>query len=124
MLYHYRCTHCGTEATATHRGDRLHRVCSGCGSIEPLRRVLGFAHKRSMPEHFNHAVGRPVSSERQFADDLKRASERATIETGIEHNYKPVEWGDKEALGVTGAGIAESNSIRSKRGEPLLPEIE
>lgn len=123
-LYTYRCPTCGTEAVSTERRDRLHQVCRGCGSMDPQRRVFGFAFKQPMAEHFNATVGKPVSSERQFADELKRAGERATIETGIEHNYKPVEWGDREALGVTGEGIAESNSVRAKRGDPLLPEIE
>lgn len=123
MIYHYRCSICGEEAVSTRRGDRLHRVCAGCGSTEPLRRVFGFSLKPAMAEHFNNAVGKPVSSMRQFSDELKRQSDQASMETGIEHRYVPIEPGDHETAGATNQGIHERNVARSKRGDPLLPEI-
>lgn len=122
-IYSYRCPTCRTEVSSTQRGDRLSRVCRGCGSTEPLKRVYGFSYQPGMQEHFNTTVGKPVSSMQKFADELARASDRASEQTGIEHNYKPVEWGDTQALGVTNEGIAESNAIRARRGEPLLPDI-
>ena len=123
MLYTYRCGNCGAEVVSTQRGDRLARVCAGCGSTEPLRRVFGFALKPAMAPHFNNALGRYVTSDRDFGDGLKRASETASITTGIEHDYKPLEWGDHAAFGATNEGIHESNIERSKRGAPLLPDI-
>ena len=123
MIYTYRCPDCGTETTSTQRGSRLRRVCTGCGSTRPLKRVFGFSYKPAMQEHFNNAVGKPVSSMAQFTDELKRQSETASLTTGIEHNYKPLEWGDHEAFGVTNEGIEESNAVRAKQGDPLLPEI-
>lgn len=124
MIYTYRCTDCGTEDTATLPVDRLPRVCRGCGAPGPLHRVFGFSHKPGMEEHFNNTVNKPVSSMRQFEDELKRAGDEASAQTGIPHRYVPVDWGDKEALGVTNEGIHESNVARSKMGAPLLPDLD
>lgn len=122
MIYTYRCE-CGAETYSTKQGDRLNQMCRSCARPGPLKRVWGFAYKQPMQPHWNNTLGRGVSGMREFNDGLKRASDEATARTGIPHNYQPVEWGDKQALGVTGEGIAESNAIRSKRGEPLLPEL-
>jgi hypothetical protein len=71
----------------------------------PLVRIFSFAPKRMMHEHFNLSSGTVVSDHKQFRDDLKRASERATLRTGIPHDYQPVDLGEKEALGVTEEGL-------------------
>jgi hypothetical protein len=76
-----------------------------------------------MQEHFNHSVMEPVSSMRGYTDILKRRSEEAFLHTGIEHDFKPLEWGDAQAFGATNEGIHESNVERSRIGAPLLPEI-
>ena len=123
MIYTYRCPNCGHEEMSTQRGDRLNRVCAGCGSREPLRRVFGFSYREPMQPHFNNAVGRYVSSESDFGDELKRASETASMTSGIEHDYKPLEWGDHQAFGATNEGIHESNISRERQGAPLLPDI-
>jgi len=128
MIYTYRCPNCGHEEYSTERGDRLRPgrqgVCHGCGqSDKPFHRVFGFSYREPMQPHFNNAVGRYVSSESDFGDELKRASETASATTGIEHDYKPLEWGDKDAFGATNEGIHESNISRERQGAPLLPDI-
>jgi hypothetical protein len=50
-----------------------------------------------MHEHWNHSVGKPVSSMRQFKDDLARASERQSEVTGMEHRYVPVDMSEVKA---------------------------
>lgn len=123
MIYEYKCTNCGARTHSTQRGDRLAAMCRSCGHPGPLQRVWGFSHRPGMEEHLNSTTGLPVSSMRQFKDQLKAASDKATLETGIEHDYQPREWGDHAAFGATAEGIHESNLAREKQGMPLLPEI-
>lgn len=121
-LYEYRCPQCGTTVPSARRGDRLQQICRGCGNT-PLHRVFGFSAPAMVQEHYNNTLGRNVSGMRDFKEGLKIASDQATAETGIEHNYKPLEWGDHKAFGATAEGIHESNVVRSKMKMPLLPEI-
>ena len=44
--------------------------------------------------HFNHSVGKYVSSARDFTDQLKRAGDEQSERTGITHSYVPVMPGD------------------------------
>jgi hypothetical protein len=69
---------------------------------------------------FNPTLQRPISSHRQFRDELKRESERASEQTGMEHRYEPVDPTDKKKLGVTEQGIHESNVVRAKQGLPTF----
>lgn len=56
-----------------------------------LSRKFSFTAPRLFVPHFNHSVGRYVTSDADFRDALKQASEQAYDNTGIEHNYVPVE---------------------------------
>jgi len=64
-----------------------------------------------MPEHFNVAVGRPVSSSKQFADELKRKSEEASLRTGMDHNFVPVDVTDMKAVGATDEGLDHTRKV-------------
>lgn len=120
--YEYKCRSCEGRVRSDERGDRLDYPHANCDN-RTLVRVFGFSHKPSMEPHWNNAVGAPVSSMHQFKELLKIKSEEATAQTGIEHRFAPLEWGDHQAFGATGEGIEESNRLREKRGMPLLPEI-
>lgn len=131
-IYEYKCPDCGYREMSYERGDVLHirrpaqpvRGCLRCGQYDkPFKRVFGFSSPAMLHDHFNNTLGRGVSGMRDFREGLKIASDRATMETGIEHNYKPLEWGDHKAFGATAEGIHESNVIRSRKGLPILPEI-
>lgn len=122
MIYTYRCPNCGAENYSTHNADGVRDPCRLCRHVG-LRRIYGFNFKPAMQEHFNQTVGKPVSSMRKFTDELKRASDQASIETGMEHRYAPLEYGDHQAFGATNEGIEESNRKRAAAGHPLLPEI-
>lgn len=123
MIYEYKCPRCYHRVTSTQRGDRLAARCSKCGDGGPLHRVFSVNMKPMMHEHFNDTLGAPISDFNRFKTELRIKGEKATEETGIEHRYAPVEWGDAAAVGATNEGIHESNVERSRRGEPLLPEV-
>lgn len=61
-----------------------------------------------MPEHFSHAVGRPVTNMRDLKDAIKRQSDEASERNGIEHDMEfltRAEMMDPSAHGVTGEGL-------------------
>lgn len=76
-----------------------------------------------MQEHFNNAVGAPVSDMGRFKALLRQRSDEATERTGIEHRFVPVDMHDSQAVGATNEGIHETNIKRSRIGAPLLPEV-
>ena len=121
-LYEYKCPDCATRVPSFERGDRLDQACPSCGRV-PLKRVWSLGFQMPMHEHFNQSVGKPISSMRQYSDELKRKSDEATALTGIEHRYVPVDMNDRKTLGIDGRGIDESNRAREKAGEPLLPDV-
>lgn len=90
MMYDYRCPECDLAYSSPTRADRLDNPCA-CGFEGPLHRVFGFSHKPAMPEHYNHAVGKPISNPAQFRSELSRASDEATARTGMEHRFAPID---------------------------------
>lgn len=62
-----------------------------------------------MPEHFNPSVGQYVTNKQSFTDALKRKSESATLATGIEQTFQPVDLRtDPSSFGVTDEGLYET----------------
>lgn len=99
-LYEYQCRECGRDKYTTTR--QIPSPCS-CGGV--YRRVFSFSYHAPMPEHWNHAVNRPISSMAQFRSELARQSDEATQRTGIPHDFQPVDIHDKQSLGVTDEGM-------------------
>jgi hypothetical protein len=104
-LYEYQCRTCGQVDSITHPIEpdwnppqNMGECPNGCGTI--LRRVYTLQIAKVMQEHYNSSVGKTVSSMRGYKDDLKRASEAATLKTGIPHNY--VATGGSESTALTG----------------------
>jgi hypothetical protein len=106
-LYEYRCPTCRSTLTTTTRGDRFDASCARCGDPGPHVRVFSIRIEKPMQEHFNVSTGAPVSSMRQFREQLKIKGEEYTAQTGIEVNYQPVDVSDSRSLGVTSAGIED-----------------
>lgn len=120
MKYEYACALHGTFRSDT-RADSIKcpfKIEFDMPCSRPARRVWGFALKPIVHSHFNTAVGLPVSSEAQLRSALARASEEAStpheiiddvgerhLITKPQHNFVPVDWRDKEALGVTNLGL-------------------
>jgi hypothetical protein len=69
-----------------------------------------------MPEHFNASVGHYVSNSREFADQLKIKSEEASLRTGMDHNFQPVDVTEAKALGVTDEGLEQTHRTHHDRG--------
>ena len=75
--------------------------CTGC-----RYKTVQVAATPAMQPHFNHAVGDYVTSDRDFREALKRAGERNSLATGMNHEYEPRYPGDlpepphREADGV------------------------
>lgn len=104
-LFEYKCPECENRVISTLRGDRLEADCPHCEAPRVFKRVFSVVVRRPMQEHFNPTVGMPISDEKQFARELRRKGDQYTERTGIETNYQPIDTRDKEALGVTDAGL-------------------
>lgn len=127
--YEYKCTQCGNRISyvwdiATYEEMRKRSPLCSCQipGGHPMVRVFSFNIKPVMQEHLNRTTGQLVSSERQFKDQLKRQSEEATIRTGIEHNFVPVDASDKATLGVTNAGLDATYNRRKELGMQI-PDV-
>lgn len=127
-IYEFKCSTCKQIYTSSQRiletptcrmrtnlTDTYGSCTLVCGGI--LKRVFNFNLKHSMPEHFNHSVGKHVTNESKLRDEFKRLSDAATERTGIPHNYVPVDPMDKETLGVTDEGLDATHDAMVKRGE-------
>jgi hypothetical protein len=110
--YEFRCQNCGVrliryidlagddERTAWNRGTQ---PCPDC-SHGHMKRVWGFRQAPMMHEHWNASVGKPISSMKQFKDELRRASDEKTERTGIVHDFVPV---DPKEMSAGDAGKRE-----------------
>lgn len=126
QVYLYQCRTCGAREESTTRGDTIGPCGRRYGDIVcpgEMRRRFQVSMPFVMQEHFNSAVGGPISDQKQFESELRKKSDLASQHTGMEHKYVPVDMNDKKGLGVDGRGIDESNRIRSRIGAPMLPDI-
>lgn len=122
MIYTFQCQSCFWETHDTISvpiGAPYPAPCQQCGGL--VRRRVSFSFRRSLAPHFNQSTGNYVSNERDFADQLKRKSEEATLRTGMEHNYVPVDVTDAKALGVTDDGLEVTKRVRRNLGLDPAP---
>jgi putative FmdB family regulatory protein len=110
-IYEYLCDACGTRFETMTRGDRAR--CAGCGA-QGARRRFSFRQQSTFPDHFNQAVGAHVTNERDFKDRLKKAGEEASIRTGIDHVYEPIDYSDRAACGITDDHIARLEETKRR----------
>lgn len=115
-LYEFKCKGCGATAVSQRREVSDH-FCS-CGG--EYKRIFSFSIARPMQEHFNAAVGKPISSHRQFRDELARKSDQESERLNMTVNLQPVDLADKESLGVTDEGLQETHdhAVRTGQREP------
>ena len=75
-----------------------------------------------MMSHYNATVGKEVSDMRGFKDDLKRKSEEATLRTGIEHNYEPIDYQEVRPVveKTDMVGLEDTNRARVKAGHRTI----
>ena len=102
MNYAWKCKWCGHRTEAPERPDCPPSPLTWF-SHGPMVRDYGSVYMKVSPfeAHFNHATGTVVKSAREHADDLKRISERNESATGIPSNMEPVDYRDRDALGVS-----------------------
>ena len=116
-IYAYRCKSCRADIDSTFRGDRHPAPCPACGAADTLARRFSISVAPGMPEHFNHTVGKPISSMAQMRSELSRKSDEYFDKTGIPTKFVPKEWGE---LGATGEGMDAANRERVDSGLPPL----
>lgn len=105
--YQYRCPSCRSPFTVN---DNVNiPPCPVCNATS--KRVWNFTSSPSFPEHFNHAVGEHVNTRTKFYDLLKAQSELASIRSGREVDYQPIdpsEMADPKLHGVTEEGLEDT----------------
>ena len=109
-IYQFRCRECGSERESQSREI----VSCACGGVS--RRVFHANIASGFRPHFNHSVGRYVTSQRQFNDALKHASDANSLTTGTDHNYQPVDITDPRACGATDEGLEHTAKVKRDSG--------
>ena len=84
--------------------------------------MWGFNTPKMVHESYNHALGQVVTGRKDERDKLKELSERRSEETGIPHNYQPVDLSDTKTLGITDEGLDTTYNARVKSGEADSPK--
>ena len=118
-MYEFKCKNC--RRTTTLLENTAPRKCAYCDHKSVIR-VYSFSPKTSFQPHYNTALGRWVTSEKDFKDGLKSASDAASVRTGLDTNYVPVEWQDKETFRATEDGM--DNYHRSHYNNTLAQETD
>lgn len=73
---------------------------------------------RSMPTHWNTAVGKPISSMSEFKSELSRQSDATAQRLNMPVNFQPHDPRDREFLGVTDEGIQVYDRSYVRRHAP------
>lgn len=131
-IYEYKCGGCDQKyalnTTIADDRSRAHYEGSPCLKCEDdsfdamprtkgwLVRVYSFARIPGMEEHWNHAVGQPISSMGQFRSELAKKSDEMAERLGMPVNFQPVDWQDKETFGVTEEGRKVYDHSMSRGG--------
>lgn len=93
-LYEYNCPHCGRVLHNTNNVTN----CRLCDS--PVKRKYSFSIGKFFEEGYNPFVGEYVKSAQHYKDLVRKGSDEASENTGIEHDYQLVDFHDHETLGV------------------------
>jgi len=114
-LYEYGCRVCGARFESLRRADN--EPCE-CGANAPRR--YGFRMIRSsFTGGYNPSVGKYVGSMGELRSEMARESERQSRELGMDVDIQPVDYGDREACGITDADVAAMTEERAKAELPL-----
>lgn len=110
-VYEFVCPTCKTLYEFLSRDQKR---CPRDGTA--LRRKFSFSAPKLFEPHFNHAVGRYVTSAADFRAALSEASDKATETTGIEHNFVPVDYREVKANLPNEDGLYEQQKARVDNG--------
>lgn len=115
-IYEYRCRTCNTTELCREPADDI-GPCAVCDGT--MKRVWSVQFAPIMQEHFNLAVGKPISDRKQMDRELRRASELATERTGIPHNFVQIDGEEaKRAAGIDDEMQQQISEAR-RTGRPL-----
>ena len=123
--YDYKCDDCGNVERVhdTHDGAlkaQLDQNATPCTCGGTYHRQFGFSLAPVMQEHYNYSVGKPISSMRQFRDELKKQGEAVEERTGIASTFEPADWTEQmqRSLEVHGDdGLQTQHDAAVARGE-------
>lgn len=139
MIYEYKCGVCQQKyglvtdmdddySRKTYVGMQCDRACPG-----RLARVFSISVAKSMEEHWNPTVGKPISNMGQMRSELSRKSDEMAERLRMPVNYQPVDLREKDALGVTDEGIhvydrsyargSREESVESHPSNPAASEV-
>lgn len=121
-MYEFRCAGCGWGGELWFGVDddrRHHARCPECRG--GLRRRFGFRLAAGFEEHRNPSTGRWTTSDRQFRDDLRRASDEASAATGIDHNFQPADLRDPAVAPRSDDGLRSQHDRAVAEGRK--PEV-
>jgi hypothetical protein len=124
MIYLYECRGCGQQFNSPVRGDfavdRDGHTVNCCA--QPVKRRYQLAVQRPMHDHFNNTTNTVIGSQRQFKEELKTMSEAATLKTGIEHNFEPIdpEIARKAVEASDAQGLDSTNRVRVATGKRAI----
>lgn len=112
-LYDYKCSFCGQQAVET---TRTPPKCEGCKTTMGRVFSVNFA-RASFDTHFNHSLGKPISSMREYDDELKRKGEReGKVFTRVEDINDAAFCGaTEEGLDATKANLVKEGKLETKR---------
>lgn len=126
-LYAYVCVSCDTREEISNGAVPLadfnppsDMQCTSCGGV--MRRRYSLSIHRPMQDHYNNTTNSMIGSNRQFREELKRQSETATLKTGIEHNFEPIDRSElkKNVVASDGMGLESTNRERVKNGQHAI----
>lgn len=119
--YEYRCDDCGAERSVTMTIAKYDEIrvdildCRECSYY--MHRVYHpLPHTMPVEGHYNLSTGSYVSSDRDLREQLKAASDVATARTGIEHDYRPTDYRDKDRFKVDAEGLDATAKFRHDAG--------
>lgn len=121
MIYLYECRECGQQFHSKIRGDIAMRADGQAVFCcdKPVKRRYQLAVQRPMHDHYNPTTGTVIGSDRQFREELKAMSDKATLKTGIEHNYEPIdpELARRTVEESQAVGLESTNRVRVATGK-------
>lgn len=112
-VYEYRCPTDG-KVFEYFKSEPTEEHCPTHGNV--LRRKYSFAVPKLFVPHYNHSVGRYVTSESDFRSALKKASDEASATTGVEHNYVPIDYREAMRNLPSEEGLAEQQKAKVDAG--------
>lgn len=108
-VFDFQCVECGK--VLEHNYSTYPYPCSLCSGR--MKRKFQVAIKKTFTPHYNSAVGKYISNEHEFREELRRKSDETSESSGTEHNYTMVDLRDKPGVTEDAAdAIEQGNRIR------------